>query len=56
MPVENQDLWVSLLGLVRKYNASFHRVGGHIGVELNELADSLAMKGIIYVTDRYGYL
>ena len=45
-PVENQDLWVRLLGLVCKYNVSFHKVDGHTGVELNELADRLAIRGI----------
>lgn len=45
-PVENQDLWAKLLSLVRKYNVSFHKVNGHTGVELNELADRLARKGI----------
>ncbi len=45
-PVENQDLWVKLLSLIRKYNMSFHKVDGHTGVDLNELADRLAKKGI----------
>ncbi|MFC2016191.1 ribonuclease H [Chloroflexota bacterium] len=45
-PVENQDLWEQLLSLFRKYQISFHKVSGHSGVQLNELADRLARKGI----------
>ena len=45
-PVENQDLWMKLISLVRKYDVSFHKVDGHTGVDLNEIADRLARKGI----------
>ena len=45
-PVENKDLWVKFLGLVAKYNITFNKVSGHSGIELNELADKLAKKGI----------
>jgi ribonuclease HI len=45
-PVENQDLWVGLITLIRKYDISFHKVDGHKGVDLNELADKLARIGI----------
>lgn len=45
-PVENQDLWARLITLIRKYNVSFHKVDGHKGVDLNELADKLARMGI----------
>lgn len=45
-PVENQDLWVRLLALIRKYDISFHKVDGHKGIDLNELADKLARMGI----------
>lgn len=45
-PVENQDLWQRLLELLEKYDVTFHKVKGHAGVELNELADELANAGI----------
>ncbi|KNF09970.1 ribonuclease H [Gottschalkia purinilytica] len=46
-PVENQDLWIELLDLINKIdNITFLKVKGHAGVELNELADSLANKGM----------
>ena len=45
-PVENQDLWVRLLTLIHKYDISFHKVDGHKGIDLNELADKLARMGI----------
>ena len=45
-PVENKDLWLRLLNLVTKHNISFHKVSGHSGIAFNELADSLARKGI----------
>jgi ribonuclease HI len=46
-PVENRDLWIKLLDLIAKYdNVKFNKVSGHSGIELNELADRLAKKGI----------
>lgn len=45
-PVENQDLWIELLKLVRRLNVSFYKVNAHTGIELNELSDELAKKGI----------
>ncbi|MCB9088438.1 MAG: ribonuclease HI [Calditrichae bacterium] len=45
-PVENQDLWQRILALVGKAKVSFHKVKGHAGVELNELADGLANRGM----------
>ena len=46
-PVENKDLWVELLDLVESFdNIEFIKVKGHSGVELNELADKLANKGM----------
>jgi ribonuclease HI len=45
-PVENKDLWMKLLDLVNEYRVSFHKVGGHSGVKLNERADALAQRGI----------
>lgn len=42
-PVENKDLWIRLLELVRSFkNVSFLKVKGHSNVELNERADELA--------------
>jgi ribonuclease HI len=45
-PVENKDLWVKLLQLLAHKKVTFTKVSGHSGVELNELADKLARKGI----------
>jgi len=46
-PVENKGLWVDLLDLFESFNnIKFLKVKGHSGVELNELADRLANKGI----------
>ncbi|MFV1951475.1 MAG: ribonuclease HI [Nitrospinota bacterium] len=50
-PVENKDLWISLLDLIIKYNVNFNKVSGHSGIELNELADRLAKKGISKLND-----
>ena len=46
-PVENKDLWIKLLDLLSKHNVTFIKVRGHTGIELNELADKLAQKGIM---------
>lgn len=44
--VENQDLWKELLAEFRKCDeVVFWKVNGHVGVELNELADKLATQG-----------
>jgi ribonuclease HI len=45
-PVENKDLWMQLLDLLSEHDATFHKVEGHAGVELNERADALARRGI----------
>lgn len=45
-PVENQDLWMRLLELLGRHRVRFHKVKGHSGIALNELADSLARRGI----------
>lgn len=45
-PVENKDLWIRLLDLVSKFNVKFRKVKGHSKIELNELADKLAKKGV----------
>jgi len=46
-PVENKDLWIRILDLLSEHNVTFIKVSGHTGVELNELADKLAQKGIM---------
>ncbi len=45
-PVENKDLWVRLLELMRQFKIRFNKVEGHAGVELNERADELARLGV----------
>lgn len=46
-PVENKQLWVELLEYVEVLeDITFIKVKGHSGVELNELADELANKGM----------
>ena len=46
-PVENKELWVQLDEEVAKFEQiKFIKVKAHVGVELNELADQLANKGI----------
>lgn len=46
-PVENKDLWVRILALIRSFNnITFHKSKGHSGDELNELADALANEGM----------
>jgi len=44
--VANRNLWIRLLALTDELNVLFHKVSGHSGVALNELADRLAAKGI----------
>jgi len=45
--VENKDLWIELLELVENFaDIQFKKVKGHSGIENNELADSLANKGM----------
>lgn len=46
-PVENKEMWEELLILIESMkNIKFIKVKGHSGIELNELADRLANKGI----------
>ena len=45
-PVENKDLWQRILALVAQHKVSFHKVDGHSGDYLNEMADKLAQKGV----------
>ena len=44
--MENKDLWKQLLDLVGRLDITFHKVKGHSGNELNEVADKLAQKAI----------
>lgn len=50
-PVENQDLWERILTLITAVKVRFHKVKGHAGVELNELADGLANRGMDELAD-----
>jgi len=50
-PVTNKELWVRLLELVDRYDVTFHKVKGHSGDPLNEVADLLANKGMDELRD-----
>lgn len=41
-PVENKDLWLDLIKLVRTKKIAFHKVTGHTGDKWNDRADLLA--------------
>jgi len=45
-PVENQDLWHSLLAAAALHEINWLKVKGHAGDELNELCDTLARGAI----------
>ncbi|MBM3173804.1 MAG: ribonuclease HI [Chloroflexi bacterium] len=45
-PVENKDLWLKLFPLLNQYTVTFFKVEGHSISALNQVADSLAKKGI----------
>lgn len=52
-PVENKELWIELDDLRSKFtDVQFIKVKGHNGVELNELADDLANKGVDSVRNK----
>ena len=44
--VKNKDLWIELDSFVTKHNVKWVWVKGHSGHEKNEIADTLANKGI----------
>lgn len=47
-PVENKELWLELDHEVSQFDfIKFYKVKAHVGIELNELADKLANKGIL---------
>lgn len=45
-PVANQDLWLSLLQLIKKNRVAFSKVAGHSGDVWNERCDQLARQAI----------
>lgn len=45
-PVKNQDLWQALKAQVARHQVNWHWVKGHSGHPENELADTLANRGI----------
>ncbi len=45
-PVENRDLWETLIALAERHHVSWHKVAGHSGDPLNERADRLARAAI----------
>jgi len=44
-PVENQDLWVEMLGEMERHEIQWVKVKGHSGHTENERVDALAVKG-----------
>lgn len=46
-PVENQDLWKSLLQEMSKHKVHFHKVEGHSDDNLNNMCDKLAREAIL---------
>lgn len=53
-PVANRDLWEPLVAkvLAREAEVSFQWVKGHAGIEMNELADQLAVEAMVRHRDR----
>ncbi len=45
-PVENRDLWETLIALAEEHDVSWHKVVAHSGHPLNERADRLARAAI----------
>jgi ribonuclease HI len=45
-PVQNQDLWETLLEQVGRHSVDFAKVKGHAGVEMNERCDELARSAV----------
>lgn len=45
-PVENQDLWQSLIALMKQHKVTFHKVKGHADNEYNNRCDALARGAI----------
>lgn len=42
--VANQEMWLSILELMKKHDVEFVKVKGHAGNKYNEMADALAVK------------
>jgi len=45
-PVDNRDLWETLITLAERHDVTWHKVAGHSGDPLNERADRLARAAI----------
>jgi ribonuclease HI len=48
-PVENRDLWETLIALSEAHDVRWHKVAGHAGDPMNERADRLARAAIARV-------
>lgn len=53
-PVENKDLWFTLLGLTREHNVNFIKVKGHADNALNNACDKLARMEITKIVSPKG--
>ncbi len=49
-PVKNKDLWQLLEGAAERHEITWHWIKGHSGHRENEIADSLANRGIDEMT------
>jgi len=45
-PVENQDLWMSLLDAIQSHDIEWIKVKGHAGIPDNERVDQLAVQAV----------
>ncbi len=45
-PVENRDLWETLIALAEQHRVSWRKVAGHSGDVLNDRADQLARAAV----------
>jgi len=51
-PVKNADLWSELDELVQRHQVNWHWVKGHSGHRENEIADELANKGVVELSNQ----
>ena len=50
-PVENKELWMTLLDLTRKHNVTFYRVKGHVNLNSNNTDFNKLYEKFKYITE-----